>query len=402
MANELNITYPVAAATIYAAIRRQTDFYAWDNAASAYEVWADGSIGDYDIPLADKSGDIYAADMPTGIAAGNLVITYYLQAGGSPAITDVILGRQWQLWDGDALSDAGAVSLSAFALTDLTKLKRWMHISVTTWDNLLTELINAASNRIERHCGRQFKARDYVDRYSGNHHNRLILQQYPVIELTRMAYGQQNALSVTYSGADIRAAVEVNSDRVIVRSWGSDGTSTDEDAFTFATYASVNALVTGINLVTGWTATEITNVLTKDLNPIGGGMAKNHNGSHTVNLTFPPDDLTEFWVDRDAGIISFKETPYLSGWSPSLSGTLRMPAGFQNIAVEYNAGYATIPDDLDILCREMAQQAFQASQKDVSVTSESLGDYSYSLADQLTFSDAQEKKMARWADIRLA
>ena len=253
MAFELNITYPVAAATIYAVIRRQTDFKAWDNAATAYETWADGSIDDYDIPLTDKSGDIYAASMPAGIAAGNLVITYYLQAGGTAAITDVILGRRWQAWDGDELADPGAASISAYALSSLAGVKRYLGISATTYDTLLTELINSITDKIERHCGRKFAASDYTERYNVNGQKILNIRNYPIIEMTRLAYGNQNCMSVTYSGTDIRAIVEVDSDRVIIRSWGSDGSLTDEDAFDYATYASINAIVAGINDVTGWT-----------------------------------------------------------------------------------------------------------------------------------------------------
>ena len=46
MADELQLTYQGAAATLYAVVRRPSDQYVWDATAAAWEAWADGSIGD--------------------------------------------------------------------------------------------------------------------------------------------------------------------------------------------------------------------------------------------------------------------------------------------------------------------------------------------------------------------
>ena len=70
MANELFISYP-ASATLYAVIRRASDFMVWDAAHAAWATWADGSLSDYAIPLTNHGGDAYAADCPAAIASGS-------------------------------------------------------------------------------------------------------------------------------------------------------------------------------------------------------------------------------------------------------------------------------------------------------------------------------------------
>ena len=128
-------------------------------------------------------------------------------------------------------------------------------------------------------------------------------------------------------------------------------------------------------------------------------MAKSHNGSQTINLTFPDNDINEYHVDYDTGQVFFVSS---GGWYPESSYSTNMSYGLQYILAEYRGGYETIPDDLDLLCRELVADAFNMSKKDVNVSGESLGDYSYSLADRTQFNDNQMTRMNRWADIRVA
>jgi len=66
---------------------------------SSFEDWVDGNVGNYDISLTDKSSGQYIGDFPT-TAAGRFKVNVYLQAGGSPAITDTVVGTGEILWDG--------------------------------------------------------------------------------------------------------------------------------------------------------------------------------------------------------------------------------------------------------------------------------------------------------------
>lgn len=110
MSNEINISYDPGS-TIYAILRDKGNGNVWCVTTSAWEAWgASGHVaGDYDIPMTDRSGGLYQADMPSSIAYGNYIRQAYLQAGGSPAgpPTDLIIADDVVEWDGSAVVTGG-------------------------------------------------------------------------------------------------------------------------------------------------------------------------------------------------------------------------------------------------------------------------------------------------------
>ena len=74
------------------------------------------------------------------------------------------------------------MSLAAYALTTLDRTKIFLGITNVSYNNILTTLINNASDFIERFCDRRFKKTAYSNQvYDGNGTNRLLLKQYPVV-----------------------------------------------------------------------------------------------------------------------------------------------------------------------------------------------------------------------------
>jgi hypothetical protein len=95
MANPAYITivYPAGFA-LYAILRRSADGYIYDVGDAAFEAigtWNDARVGECDIAMTDKGGGFYTVAFPT-VVASNYVTIVFLQAGGSPATTDAILG----------------------------------------------------------------------------------------------------------------------------------------------------------------------------------------------------------------------------------------------------------------------------------------------------------------------
>ncbi len=305
MAGELNVIYNATGASLYALLRQRTTGYVWNG--TALVVWNNANIGAYDIPLTDQGGDYYSANMPATIGAGDYVIVYCVQAGASPAITDQDFKTETKHWNGAALVDTSVVTLSAYALTTVVKVKRYMGLSVDTYDDLLTELINAWTDRMERMSDAQFAARDHTDRVNGSGTRTLVLP-----------------------------------------------------------YCPVNSIAS-LGLVTGAGTEEATEALTAQ----------------------------DYRYDSATGIVSLETALWASG---NLRTFVR---GFRNVVAVYNAGFATIPDDLDMLCRELVKEAFDRTRKDGAVKSESLADYSYTLADSITLTDLQSDRMRRWVGLAL-
>jgi hypothetical protein len=373
---DLRVPYNGAGATLYAIIRKSSDYSVWNG--SAFEVWADGNIATYDVALTDQGGDEYSVAFPSAITAGDYIIDYYEQAGATPALTDLRLTGERVHWDGTALSDTSTVTLSAYALTTLTGVKRHLSITATTYDTKLTELINFISEKIETICGLKFKVRDYRQRYNTFGQRKLVLRARPVQHVTRISYGLANAMTVTYSGAAIRANASVYADPELYDAGGvrlvtvnTSGVKTANN-LTFASYPSLTLLKTAIEAVSGWTATVLANMPSGDLHPTGGEDAK----SRTVTWTYPDRDEDVYTLDQRRGIVTFdsrQNFPWGGDGCPR-----RFWFEDQGCLVEYRGGYETIPGDVELVCRELVKEAFITA-----VQSYSLGPFSQSFSNEM-------------------
>lgn len=382
MSNELRITLNDDSATVYFILRRVSDNKVWDVANTEWATWDDANIGDYDIAGTSRGGDLYTADFPTSIAIGTSVLVFrYLQAGGSPAITDLKLGPAIQQnWSGSGLSGGGSVTLSTYALATLEALKRELSITGTDYDDLLKQLINAASNRIEQQTGRKFKARTHYERVKG--HGRYFVNNSPLIHVNRIATGDANSFYAQYSGSDSFASMAVSPDAVRVLSWGSGGTTTN--TYDFATYTKASDIVSQINGLTGWSATTQNDCPSAWLKPKAGISAKDANAYGT----FEDNAGVAFDIDENCSAL------LIEGAYGDFYGV-----GCQYF-VEYVGGYETIPDDLAALCIQIASQAFNRAKHDTSLQSESLGGYSYSLIDAAMNEESIRKQINRWGAVQ--
>jgi hypothetical protein len=306
-----------------------------------------------------------------------------------------------------------ATTIDTYALTTLASLKRNLGITASTDDTLLTELINAAGAKIERIAGRKFAARTFRERLNGVGQEVVTLRNWPVLYVGRAVYGAANAFDLTFSGSAIRAMAQVYFDEdmtaagsgVRLVSIASNGTETaTTSGLDFDTVKSVNALVTAINLVSGWTATELTNVPTLELSPLVFSSLTDQ----TASFTYPDSNAHATLVDPARGLIQLRTRTDDWRWnhggghySSLLSNPFyETPGAFRGVLVEYRGGYATIPDDIGQLANEFAALLYRQSLKDGSVQSENLGAYSYTLADQTKLTESMTAKLAPYTEVR--
>lgn len=386
MAGELYISKPGGSLNLYVIIRRISDYKVWSTVAADWATWADGDIANYDVALTDRGGDFYNGDFPTGIAAGTRVLVmYYQRAGATPAITDSLLLSVDTNWNGAALTSSSTVTLSSTALTTLASVKRLMNISVTTYDTILTELINQVSARIERETGRKFAAANYNEWINPAGEEWITVRNWPIIRVDRVRYSSESAIAATYSGADIEAAVSVYYDDnggsgtaklVSVSAAGSETSNT----FAFATYPTLSTLVTAMDAISGWTVTRAANRdgLSVSLYPCAGMDAKNTTGELYGVTEY---DLIAR-VDHRRGMIKATR-----GYGPRL--------------VTYRGGYETIPDDVAGVCNAMVQAAYQSGLSNPMMQSESIPDYSYTLADRVQLNDYQRRVLDAYTTIAI-
>lgn len=386
MSRELQTSFQGTGATLYVLARLESTGTVWNVTNAALETYSAASLASYAIDLTDEGGDLYSGDIPTDLPSGTYRFFYYEQAGGSPATTDLILKSPVRAWNGTVLADpADPTDLATYALTTPASVKRRLGMEGdASADVLLTELINQVSLEIERVTGRQFAARDYREWLNGANQRELVLPHFPVQQMTRIAWGAAQAMSVSYNGAGIRANASVYKSpesadagglRLVTVSTAGVKTATN---LSFATYGSVTALATAVNLISGWSATTVTNVPTGDLVPSGGEDAR----GRSVFFNYPDVDEYAYSVDYERGLVQFDRYgsgawPFachgqgvgVSGWREPAA----MPRGFQHVLVEWRAGYETIPADVQGVANYLVADAYFDAQLGKGVTEVKLG-----------------------------
>ena len=75
---------------------------------------------------------------------------------------------------------------------------------------LLAQLVTSVSKAVKRYCRREFDSQTFDELYNGTGAYRLVLDQYPVLGVSRVATGPKTVLTVkNTSGANQRATVAV-------------------------------------------------------------------------------------------------------------------------------------------------------------------------------------------------
>ena len=257
------------------------------------------------------------------------------------------------------LIPTGAVSVLGAANEATFKIKDTLTV---------TRLIDRATDLIERYTNRNLVSRPYTnERYFGNGTKRLVLSQHPVTRVTAVKAGRSMAFQIKNTTAVSHAYVEVTDTLVRLTA---DGSTTN---LTIASYATITLLIAAIEAVSGWDCTTpqtaIGAMKATDLLPNYGSR---YCLNELVDIDVPDDYCADYslegGVDETRG-----------------SGVLYNPQGWQR-GVEYHisyvAGYTTVPYALEMACLELVKYKWNATTAAGGpYKAESLGDYSYTLAD---------------------
>jgi len=279
MANELTLQTlpPLHGAVAYAIVSNSLGQF-WNNSTSAFENYSTSDQSAYAVAMTEQPTDgFYEGNFPTLIiTAGTYSVSYYQQIGGSPASTDDVIGIGTVQWGGGLPNSTDLITLNY--------AKQYLSLTVTTYDTLLGQLIDAASQAVVSYCHNNFVITNYLEFYDlteGGY--KLALKNYPVTALTTVTLFPYFTDPVTVSGSD--------------------------------------------------------------------------------------------FIVSAAGIIALK--PGATTTATSTSTYYNFPWGFQSVEVVYSAGYATVPNDVQLATAQVVQRLYYASQIDTTKDSERIGDYNY-------------------------
>ena len=248
------------------------------------------------------------------------------------------------------------MAVDTYALTTLAKLQGYLGITGSTDEVVLEGCIDRASARIETFIDRKILTRSYVD-WVFPERNVVRLRNWPATAVRRVAYGSTIALTVNATTTtDVRATVAVTESSIVLKRWDSDGTATTS-TLAFTTYPTTNGMATAISALTGWSATASDNLLSAELYPVSGADAL----SNAVYLDVPDIVDSPAWVDMDTGLIRV-----------SVDAMVDAVGGNRPVLVDYDAGYSTVPYDVEQACLEVAATMYRQRRYDTGTT---LGDF---------------------------
>lgn len=258
------------------------------------------------------------------------------------------------------------MALSTTALITLAQAKLYLGITDEDSDRILESLIERATGFLERYCNRKLKSRSYSrEVYRGNGSRNLALDQYPVTAVGRVSEGRTNAFYVTNTTATNNASIEITSSAL---KYTADGTTT---SLTLASYATINLLIAAINALSGWSATLISTTSgTRKATDLLVRPAMYCMSPTWAYCEIPNDELNDYFIlnpgeDRNYGVL---ECP--AGWTRG-----------EEYCVDYTAGYTVVPYALEEACVLLVAYRYNQKSQDMSIKSESLGDYAYTRQD---------------------
>jgi hypothetical protein len=227
-------------------------------------------------------------------------------------------------------------------------------------DTTLDALIAAVSGAIENYCWRTFAVTTYDELYPGNYRRELVLRNYPLVSVERVAYAPVGVFRVTNSsGANQRATVKVNATGLELIHVASGVSATD--TVLFSAQPTLSALASAVNgLGNGWSATVLNAAdnlrASADLRALQGAFqAMNLN----ADLKLHTSELSSFIVDDTHGCLTRDHGLYWTG-------------GLHHWRVIYSAGFSDVPDAVQEACAAWVAQLFFQTKRDPGLASEAL------------------------------
>lgn len=273
-------------------------------------------------------------------------------------------------------------TLSSTALLTEAQAKSYLNITGATPDQLI-DMINGVSNRIEDHLGRKILSQSYSEIYDFPDQGELVLKQPDVTAVGLVSNSTVAGLTAMYTGTDTHARVEVTDAAVVLTS--RVGSTTTTTTKTFAALVTTTAMASA--MTTDWTFTAPTSVPSAYLVRAGNKNAKNA----TVTLDAWADYTGDYQTDYPGGIIRFSSW---GNWNSASGDAFNSAVAIQQqCRIDYTAGLSAVPGNVEITALEVLAEAWGRIGRDPSLQSESIGDYSYSVA------IPQIDSKSRWVDL---
>lgn len=278
------------------------------------------------------------------------------------------------------------MTVAATDLTTVAELKAYLHIADTSQDTFLQTIITQASLRIQNDCARMFNAADYLEFHNITRgQTRVVPYNKPIIQVNRVAWGNSSAFQLVYTGSAVSAIAQITPARkLILTTISSAGSASVNIDLTSNSYSVWSQVITWINTNSGFVATLYANIdgPTRWLFPNVNLTLKSYNANFTQGFGFASVDIFTYTVDPVYNTIGFQPftlADYVFS-ERGEAGGFAWPGMYQGLMIDYRGGFETLPGDVTLLADQICADIYNQSNRDNTIASESLGDYSYSNA----------------------
>jgi hypothetical protein len=282
-------------------------------------------------------------------------------------------------------------------LFSLAEIKEYLGISGTDDDTLLEAIRGRARDVVESFLGFKVNQREFEEWHDGVGGRRIVLKNPRVTVLYAVRTGVANALSISSStSTDIAATISKINDTLKLHRTDVNGDEvTTSLVLTDSANNTTKDLATVISAATGWSASVVKNAKSNWLHQVGGIDVV----GTSLNLTYPDISETVYRVEYEEGVLYLRSDPAFVR-EDSFNGEPSLPRTRQSIFVNYLAGWSTHPEDIVQAALEIGASMFQRREHDLNLSSESLGDYSYSMRSPDEVSESAQRLLLPFRNIR--
>lgn len=354
--------------------------------------WVNPSLATFTLQISPMQSQLLAIDTPylVEVFASRLGERFPLVAGYLPVLPS-------------AGSQAAAVPPDLVSLPYVAQLLGNLSLSAAQMECLPT-LITAASNAVRKHCNRYFTVSTLIQMCPVELDGTIRLAAPPVQVMMRVQGNPATAISITngtatsaWVSAQTTGNTYTNSLVVtgIVLNWQYGGITTSQP-IVFTANETISSLANAVGTVgNGWAAvadpilgawpvTEVYDfTYSKGAGPndFPDGAAEFKVMSSNITDVRPhPDDGAAtgiYWVGRLWG------DGYSTRWGPDWGEWSENEPATAQVRVTYTGGFNPIPTEIQWSVAELVKVALERFSMDLILQSESAGQYSYQLGDQL-------------------
>jgi hypothetical protein len=280
--------------------------------------------------------------------------------------------------------------MSSTNLIGLERAKLAIPDATTSDDRTIDALIAACSEAIQKYCGRHFALRSYDEILDGCPGARLLLPQYPIHAVESVRCAPTSVLEVQNTSTAVNQQA-----RVMVTSTGltlvriASGVRTVDTSVTFAANATLQAVATAINVLgNGWSA-RVAGSSTGDYGlwpsqdlyvAPSFGDAQRGEGAFDcrgvwAGLSLHVRELSGYCWDARGWL--YRRDPWCDTWpGGDADGVWHGGPGWWR--VQYTAGHAVIPDEVQEACAGWVSALWWQSKRDPRMSHQSAAGFASS------------------------